>query len=124
MKESKGLTILSFIVVGIFLLPIIAVLLYVILGVSLFMVLYILTRKKVGKIDSKEGKYFKIASTIILVLGAFLMVFIYNINFNIVPDWDFNNLNWSGYLWLQLLVFVGLIPMDIFLINKIRNEKK
>ena len=79
MKESKGLTILSFIVVGIFLLPIIAVLLYVILGASLFMVLYILTRKKVGKIDSKEGKYFKIASTIILVLGAFLMVFIHNI---------------------------------------------
>lgn len=120
MQQSKGVTIFSYILIGIVLLPIFLVLLYVVFGVALFLVLYIINRVK-GKIDSKEGKNYKIASTIVIVIGAAIMVFGFKVNFYLVPNWDFSNLNWTGYFYLQLLIFIGLIPMDIFLIKKLKK---
>lgn len=124
MRESKGLDVLSYIIIGIVLLPIIAVLLYVIFGVWLFIILYIIARKKCGKMDPKESKDYKIASTVILILGALIMVFGFKINFNLIPDWNFNNINYVGYFCLQLLVFVGLIPLDVFYWKKIKKTKE
>ncbi len=121
MQESKGLAILGYIVIGIVLIPIAFILLYILLGISLFAVLYILARKKQKHFDPKDGKNYKLASSLILVIGAVIMILGFKINFNIIPEWNFSVINWQGYLWLQLLVFIGLIPMDIFLYRKIKE---
>ena len=123
MKESKGLNIASYIIIGIVLIPIIAILLYVIFGVLLFLFLYILVRRK-EKIDAKEGKDYKIASTLIIIFGAIIMVYGFKINFNLIPDWNFSNLNWTGYFSLQMLIFIGLIPMDLFFYKKLKKLKE
>lgn len=124
MRENKALSILSYIVIGIILIPIIAILLYVIFGISLFLILYIINRIKYGKSDPKEGKNYKLTSSIIIIVGAIIMVFGFNINFNLIPDWNFNEFNWIGYFSLQLLIFIGIIPLDFFFIKKLKCRKE
>lgn len=109
---NKVLKVLGYILIGIVLLPIIAIGLYVALGGSLFLGLYIYNRKKNGPNDPREGKPYKIASTILFLIG---MVFLYLIN-------QVKFISWQGYLWIQLVVFIGLLPICYYQYKLIKHK--
>lgn len=109
METSKPVRILGYILIGIVLLPIIAIGLFVALGASLFLILYIINRKKNGRQDPKAGKTYKTISTILffitlLGLAILLLTTIGTVNF----------LTWQGYFGIQAVVFISMIPMCIY----------
>lgn len=110
---KKLLRISGYILVGILLLPMIAVGLYFILGGSLFFGLYVYNRKKNGPQDPKGGRDYKIASSIIFIVGLIFLVFYMKVNF----------ISWQGYLWVQLLTFAGMLPLCWYQYRLIKNKE-
>lgn len=109
---NKVVKVLGYILIAIVLLPIIAIGLYVFVGASLFLCLYIINRKKNGPSNPREGKPYRIISTILFILGLILLYFVGKINF----------LSWQGYLWLQLVVFVGMLPICLYQYKLIKHK--
>lgn len=114
MKNNKVLLVLGYIIIGIVLIPIAAIGIYIAPGALLFYILYIYNRKKYGPMDPKEGKDYKIASTIIIIIGLFILVYAVKANL------------WSplGYLYTQILVFVGLLPVCYHIYKEIKKNKE
>lgn len=110
---NKVLKVLGYILIGIVLLPIFAIGLYVAVGGSLFLGLYIYNRKKNGPSNPKEGKNYKIVSTILFIIGFFILFFYAQLQF----------LSWQTYLWIQLVTFIGLLPMCVFQYRKIKDKE-
>lgn len=110
---KKFLHILGYVLIGILLLPMIAIGLYFILGGSLFVILYVYNRKKNGPRDPKGGREYKIISSILFLAGLILLVFYMKINF----------ISWQGYLWVQLLTFVGMLPLCFYQYRLIKNKE-
>lgn len=109
--------IILYILIGILLLPAIAISLYLSLGGFLFIMLYIINRKKNGTITNpKESRSYKIACTfnaIIATLIAYIIIHDNNISFQF--------LSWTCYFTIQIITFVTLIPMCVYLVKKIKR---
>ncbi len=110
---NKFLKILGYTLLIIILIPIAVIGLYLAVGGILFIVLYILNRKKNGPIDAVEGKTYKIASAILFIIGITVLFYIYKVNFFSI----------EAYLWMQLITFIGLLPVCYFLFNLIKNKE-
>lgn len=112
--KNKVLLVFGYIILGIVLLPIIAIGIYIAPGALLFYILYFYNRKKFGPMDSKEGKNYKIASTIIIIVGLLILVYVMKANL------------WSpiGYLYVQILVFAGLLPACYHIYKEIKKNKE
>ena len=119
MKENKGLSILGYILIFILLSPIIAILLYVGIGGLLFYILVIYNRVKNGKTDPKEGKAYKIASTLVFVAGLFVAYMVFSNN-----GWQFNIFSLNTFITAQIITFIGFIPVDIYYFSKIKHLDK
>lgn len=111
---NKGLRILGFIVLGIILIPLIVIAAYVLLGASVFALLYFINRKKNGTVDLNEGKNYKIVSTLFFI-GALLIAYFVG---------TLNIFTWQGYLWLQFVVFIGMLPMCYLQIIQLKRNKQ
>ena len=109
METSKPIRILGYILIGIVLLPIIAIGLYVALGGGLFLFLYIKNRIKNGKQDPKQGKTYKTVATILFFITMLIMAIILYQTVGSI-----NLLSWQGYLGVQAVVFISMLPMCIY----------
>ncbi len=116
MRESRGLTIVGYILIFILLSPIIAILLYLIIGGGLMYFLAIYNRVKNGKMDVKEGREFKTVSTVLILMGILVVFLIYRNN-----NLTFNVFTWRDFFVCQIVAFIGLIPMNIFYYRKIKH---
>lgn len=116
MRESRGLTIVGYILIFILLSPIIAILLYLIIGGGLMYFLAIYNRVKNGKMDVKEGREFKTVSTVLILIGILVVFLIYRNN-----NLTFNVFTWRDFFVCQIVAFIGLIPMNIFYYRKIKH---
>lgn len=114
----KFLTILGWIFLAILLSPLIAIALYLIVGGSLFFILYLICRIKYGPIDRKEHKLYSTISTILILLE---LLFAY-ILISRIENYTFVFWSWQTYLGLQAITFIGLIPIDIFYIKKLKHH--
>ena len=114
MKDNKAVTIIGYILIGILLLPIIAVGLYVGLGAILFYILLIIDRVKNGKSDVKEGRTYKTVSGILITIATILAFVIFKPELNIF--------NLKTYFIIQGIIFIGLIPLCIYKTIKIRRH--
>ena len=119
MKENKGLSVLGYILIFILLSPIIAVLLYVLLGGLLLYILVIYNRVKNGRTDPKEGKSYKIASTLVFMLGIGISFTVFSSN-----DWTFNLLDIKTFITCQIVTFVGFLPVVLYYFQKIKHMDK
>ena len=109
MEASKPIRIIGYILIGIVLLPIIAIGLYVAVGGGLFLFLYIKNRIKNGKQDPKAGRTYKTVSTILFFITMLILAIILYQTIGSI-----NLLSWQGYLGVQIVVFVSMIPMCIY----------
>lgn len=109
----KAGRVIAYILIGILLIPVLALCLYLALGGSLFIVLYVYNRKKNGLMDIKEGKNYKIVSTILFIIGFLILFSMEKIHF----------FSWQSYLWIQLVTFIGLLPMCYFQYKRIKENK-
>jgi len=116
MRESRWLTIVGYILIFILLSPIIAILLYLIIGGGLMYFLAIYNRVKNGKMDVKEGREFKTVSTVLILMGILVVFLIYRNN-----NLTFNVFTWRDFFVCQIVAFIGLIPMNIFYYRKIKH---
>ena len=107
MKDNKFLRIMLYILVGLLLLPLAAVLLVVIVGASLYVLLLVLDRVKKGRDETKNGRIYKVISTILFVI----MIFIYATS-PAYTEWKL--LSWQTWLLLQGMTFIGLLPMCFY----------
>lgn len=119
MKENKGLSIFGYILIFILLSPIIAVLLYVLLGGALLYTLVIYNRVKNGRTAPKEGKSYKIASTLVFMLAIGISFYVFSSN-----GWSFNLLDIKTFITCQIVAFVGFIPVVIYYLQKIKHIDK
>lgn len=103
--------ILGYIFIGIVLLPIVAIGLYLLLGGSLFIILYIINRKKNGKTNPNEGKVCKTASTIIIIILCFIVFYFYKVT----------PFSLKGYFLTQGVTFIGLLPMCYYFFICLKN---
>lgn len=110
---NKFIRFLGYALIGILLLPMIAIGLYFILGGSLFFGLYVYNRKKNGPRDPRGGRNYKIISSFLFLIGLVVLVFYMKINF----------ISWQGYLWVQLLTFVGMLPLCFYQYRLIKNKE-
>ncbi len=104
--------VLGYILIGIILLPLALVALYLSLGGGVFILLYIKNRMKYGKMNNPASKPYKNLSAVLIIL---LSLFIY-MQFGIAP------LTVVGYFKIQLIVFIGLIPMCIYFLKNLKNQ--
>lgn len=119
MSENKGLTIVGYILIAILLSPIIAVLLYLILGGLIFYILAIYNRVKNGKSDIKEGKDYKTASSLFFLVAIIITFFVYRGN-----NLTFNVFSLRDFFVCQLIAFIGFIPLVIYYYRKIKHLDK
>lgn len=115
MKEKTWVTIVGYILIGILLLPILAIGLILIVGISLFLILYIRDRVKNGRDDPKKGRPYKLASALLLIIC--ILVYSFSPAFTTWPL-----LSWQTWWLWQAIVFVGLIPLDIYQILKLKHK--
>ncbi len=118
MQENKAITILGYILIFILLSPIIAIMLYLIIGGGLFYFLAIYNRVKNGKSDIKEGKEYKTISTILFLIAILVVFFIYSSN-----KIAFNIFTWRDFFVCQAIAFIGFIPLNIYYYKKIKEAK-
>ena len=119
MKENKLLTILGYILIIILLSPIIAVLLYLILGGALLYTVTIYDRVKYGPSNVKEGKEYKLVSTLLFIASVLVMFIIYNKN-----GLQFNIFTWREFFVFQGIAFISFMPIVIYHLKRMKNIKE
>ncbi|MBO5542663.1 MAG: hypothetical protein J5936_04420 [Acholeplasmatales bacterium] len=119
MKDNKFLTILGYILIIILLSPIIAVLLYLIIGGALFYSVTIYDRIKYGPSNIKEGKDYKLISTLLFIAAILIMFIIYNKN-----GLKFDIFTWRDFFACQGIAFVGFIPLVLYHLKRMKTIKE
>lgn len=112
------LKVLAYIAIGIFAIPILALGLFLIIGLSLFVPLFLVNKIKYKYAGTnEEQRPFTIASGIILTIAALIIILV-------LRDSGFENVfTIQNYFILQAVVFVGLLP-QVYLQTKILKKNK
>ena len=115
MRDNKFLRIVLYIFIGILLLPLVAVMLVVIVGASLYITLMIIDRVKKGRDLTKNGRIYKVISTILFLV----IIFVY-VTSPAYKEWPL--LSWQTWGLAQGMVFIGLLPMCLYKTLRLKGK--
>ena len=113
-EDNKIITIIGYILIGILLLPLIAIGIYIGIGAILFYILFIIDRVKNGENNIKDGKGYKTASGIFALIATGAAIIIFRPELNIF--------NIETFFIVQGVVFIGLLPLSYYKYLRIRHH--
>lgn len=107
--------VLSYILIGIVLLPIAAIVIYLSLGLALYLILYIYYRVKFGPIqNNKESKIYKNVGAVIIIIFIIGLFISGQTNLFSVQTWGLCN----------LAAFLGCLPISFYVFKQIKEMKR